>query len=85
VVAAALFDGTALDLFSHFQDFLASPEVDICGRQIVQAFVIAPEIVVVDELGAWPCNPTVVASKQAFDSLSFGFHRFRSFYGGFGH
>ena len=51
MVAAALFDGTALDLFSHFQDFLASPEVDICGRQIVQAFVIASVIIVVDEGG----------------------------------
>ena len=49
MVAAALFDGTAFDLLSQFQDVLASSEVHICGRQVVQAFVIAVVVIVVDE------------------------------------
>ena len=66
MVAAALFDGTALDLLSHFQDVLASPEVDICGRQVVQAFVIASVIVVVDEVGdrTFQITGHVVVFKQ---------------------
>jgi len=51
VVAAALFDGTAFDLLSHFQVVLASSEVHICVRQVVQALVIASVIIVVDEVG----------------------------------
>ena len=51
MVAAALFDGTAFDLLSHFQAVLASPEEDICGRQVVQALVIAAVVIVVDEGG----------------------------------
>ena len=66
MVAAALFDGTALDLLSHFQDVLASPEVHICGRQIVQAFVIASVIIVVDEGGdrALQISGQVLVFKQ---------------------
>ena len=66
MVAAALFDGTACDLLSHFPDVLASPEVDICGRQIVQAFVIASVIIVVDEGGdrALQISGQVLVFKQ---------------------
>jgi hypothetical protein len=49
VVAAALFDGLAFDLLSHVQNVLSASEVDIGWRQVVQAFVVALVIVVVDE------------------------------------
>src|SRR5579863_1831893 len=51
VLSAPLLDGPPLDLFAPLQDPLASPEVDVSWRQIVQALVIAAEIVVVDEVG----------------------------------
>ena len=66
MIAAALFDGTAFDLLSHFQDVLASPEVHICGRQVVQAFVIAAVIIVVGQGGdrALQITGQVIVFKQ---------------------
>ena len=42
-------DGLLFDLTSHVEDALATSEVDIGRRQIVQALVIAAVIVVLDE------------------------------------
>ena len=46
---APVFDGLSLDPFSLFQDGLASTEVDVGGRDVLQALVIASVIVVIDE------------------------------------
>ena len=43
------FDGLSFDPFSLLQDGLAAPEVDVNGREIPQALVIAPMVVVLDE------------------------------------
>lgn len=49
MLQAPLFDGLSLDPFSLQQDGLATPEVDVGGGEIVQALVIAPVVVVIDE------------------------------------
>ena len=46
---ASRFDGLSFDPFSLFQDSLAAAEVDVSGREILQAFVVAPVVVVIDE------------------------------------
>lgn len=46
---APLEHGFAFDLLSLFQDLLIAPEVDIGGRQVAEALVVALVIVVVDE------------------------------------
>ena len=48
---ASLLDGASLDLVALFEDASASSEVDVSGRQVVQALVIAAVIVVVYEAG----------------------------------
>src|SRR3954466_782979 len=48
MVQAPQFDGLSLDPLS-LQNGLAAPEVDVGGREIVEALVIAPMIVVLDE------------------------------------
>jgi hypothetical protein len=40
VVQAALLDGLSFDPFSFQQDGLPAPEIDIGGREVVQALVI---------------------------------------------
>ena len=50
MLQASLFDCLALDPFSIQQDGLSAPEVDIGGRQIIQALVISPVIIMIDEL-----------------------------------
>lgn len=50
VLSAASFDSFALDLLSSFQDGLAAPEVDIGGCEVVERFMVAPVIVVLDEV-----------------------------------
>ena len=42
-------DGVAFGPFALKQDGLSASEVDIGRRQVLQAFVVAPVIVVVDE------------------------------------
>ena len=49
MVQAPQFDGLSLDPLSLQQNGLAAPEVDVGGREIVEALVIAPMIVVLDE------------------------------------
>lgn len=46
---ASRFDGLSFDPFSLFQDGLASPEVDIGGREVLQALVVAPVVVMIDK------------------------------------
>jgi hypothetical protein len=49
VLQSSLSDGLAFDPFSLKQDGLASSEVDVGRCQVLQAFVVAPVIVVIDE------------------------------------
>ena len=49
MLQSSLADGVAFDPFSFEQDCLASSEVDVCRREVVEAFVIAMVIVVRDE------------------------------------
>ena len=46
--------GFAFDLLSLFQDLLIAPEVDIGGRQVADALVLALVVVMVDEGGDLP-------------------------------
>jgi hypothetical protein len=49
MLQAAVLDGVAFDPFSVQQDGLPPPEVDIGGREVLQALVIAVVVVVFDE------------------------------------
>src|SRR5262249_38720047 len=40
----------SFDLFPPFENGLAAPEVDVSRRQVVQALVLSPVVVVADEL-----------------------------------
>ena len=51
MLQAPLFDGLSLDPFSLQQDGLAAPEVNVGGGKIVEALVVAPMVVVLDEGG----------------------------------
>jgi hypothetical protein len=46
---ASILDCGAFDPFSLHEDFLAASEVDVGGREIIQALVIAAMVVVLDE------------------------------------
>lgn len=48
---APLEHGFSFDLLSLFQDLRIAPEVDIGGRQVSEALVVALVVVVVDEGG----------------------------------
>ena len=50
MVSAALLDGLVFNLLSPLQNALAVSEVDIGWRQVVETFVVAAMIVVVDEV-----------------------------------
>jgi hypothetical protein len=50
MLQSSLFDGVSFDPFAFQQDSLASAEVDVGRCQVLQAFVIAAVIVVVDEV-----------------------------------
>ena len=49
VVQAALSDGFSFDPFTFEQDCLAAPEVDVGRSEIVEALVVSPMIVMLDE------------------------------------
>jgi hypothetical protein len=49
MLQAPLFDGLSLDPFSLQQNGLPAPEVDVGGGEVVEALVLAPVIVVLDE------------------------------------
>ena len=44
-----VLDGLSFDPFPFQQDGWAAPEVDIVGREGIQALVVAPVVVVLDE------------------------------------
>ena len=47
---AALLDGFGFDLLSRFQDGFGPAEIDVGGREVAQALVVAVMVVVVDEV-----------------------------------
>ena len=49
MLQAAGFDGLTFDPFSFAQNGVAAAKIDVGGREIVEAFVIAAVVVVVDE------------------------------------
>jgi hypothetical protein len=49
MVQASHFDGPSLDPFSLQQDGLAAPEVDVGRGKIVEALVVSPMIITLDE------------------------------------
>ena len=49
MLQAALQYGVSLDPFALEQDGLTSSGEDVGGRQVAQAFMVAPVIVVLDE------------------------------------
>jgi len=49
VLQATILDCFPFDPFSHLQNGLTATEVNVGGRQILQALVIAPMIVVLNE------------------------------------
>ena len=49
MLQSSSFDGLSLDPFALKQDGLAASEVDVGGREVLQALVIATMIVVLDE------------------------------------
>ena len=49
MLQSSLFDGVSFDPFTLKQDGLAASEVDIGRRQVLQTFVVAVVIVVIDE------------------------------------
>ena len=51
VLQAPVLDGFPFDPFPFQQDGLAAPEVDIGGREVAQALVVAQVIIVFDEGG----------------------------------
>jgi hypothetical protein len=48
VLQAPVLDGLSFDPFSFQQDYWASPEVDVGGREVAQALVVTTVIVVLD-------------------------------------
>ena len=54
MLPASLLDGSSLDLSPSLEDARAASEVDVGGCEVVEAFVIAAMIVVVDEVGDGP-------------------------------
>ena len=68
MLQAPLFDRLSLDAFSVQQDGLAAPEVDVGGGEIVEAFVIAPMVITLDEgcdLGIEVTRQEVVFEQDA--------------------
>lgn len=49
MLQAPVFDGLSFDPFSFQQDGLAAPKIDVGGGEVVEALVVAPVIVVLDE------------------------------------
>ncbi len=49
MVQAAVLDGQFLDLLSPFNDGCLTSEVGVCRRDVVQAFVVAMVVIVIDE------------------------------------
>jgi hypothetical protein len=54
VLQAALPDCVLLDLLSRFQDLRAATMIDVGGREVDEALVVAAIVVVIDEGGDLP-------------------------------
>ena len=68
VLQSSLLDGVAFDAFSFQEDGPVSAEVDVGGRQVLEAFVVAPVIVVLDEardLGFEIARQVIVLEQNA--------------------
>ena len=68
MLQAPQFDCPSLDPFSLQQDGLAAPEVDVGRRKIVEALMIAPMIIALDEgcdLGFEIARQEVVLQEDA--------------------
>ena len=48
-VDTSVLNGVAFDPFAVVQDGLSASEVDVGGCEISQAFVVSPEVIVLDE------------------------------------
>ena len=72
MLQSSVFDGFAFDPFALKQDGLAASEVDIGRRQVLQAFMVAPAIVVIDEaidVGFEVARQVVVLDRMRFLSV----------------
>jgi hypothetical protein len=72
VLQSSLLDGVAFDPFSLQEDGPVSAEVDVGGRQVLEAFVVAPVIVVLDEardLGFEIASQVIFSSRMRFLSV----------------
>jgi hypothetical protein len=72
VLQSSLLDGVAFDPFSLQEDGPVSAEVDVGGRQVLEAFVIAPVIVVLDEardLGFEIARQVIVINGHSKDTI----------------
>ncbi len=68
MLQASMLDDLAFDLLPFQQDDVAASEVDVCGREIAQALVIAVVIVVRDEgldLGLEIAGQVIVFQQNA--------------------
>lgn len=68
VLQAPMFDGLPFNPFVLLDDGRGPAEVGVCGRHVVQAFVIAPVVVVFDEgldLGLEVTGQEVVFQEDA--------------------
>jgi len=65
---AAVLGGSALDALTLQQDGLPPAEINISRGQVVQAFILALVIIVLDEcLGIFPPAATRVRPKEGMD------------------
>ena len=53
MVQAGVLGGQFLDLFSPFNDGCLTLEVDIAGRHIADALVVAVVVVMIDQFAVW--------------------------------
>ena len=66
-MSSSVHNSLSFDPFPFRQDGWAAPEVDISGREVIQAFVVAPVVVVLDEgaeLGFEITGQTIVLQQD---------------------
>ena len=72
VLQAAIVDGLSFDPFPFDEDGVAASEVDVGGSEVVEALVIAPMVVAIDEgrdLAFEIARQEVVLSRMRFLSV----------------
>ena len=75
MLQAPVLDGLSFDPFPFQQDGLAAPGVDIGGREVIQALVVTPVVVVLDEdaeLGFEITGQIIVQIASVFSCSSTG-------------